>query len=144
MTLSTTTTEHAAPSAGNPAAGAGLLADARSLWREGSALFHDRLQLAALETRLAGESLVTMIVAGVIVAVLVVAAWLGLVGAAILTLVGLGVGAGTALLLGVLVNLAVALALCQVIRGKSRHLLWAATLRSLRPPATASDDSRGS
>ncbi len=142
MTLSTTTTEHAAP--GNPVAGAGLLADARSLWREGSALFHDRLQLAALETRLAGESLVTMIVAGVVVAVLVVAAWLGLVGAAILTLVGLGVGAGTALLLGVLVNLAVALALCQVIRGKSRHLLWAATLRSLRPSPTAPDDSRGS
>ena len=144
MTHFTTATESAAPSAGNPAAGAGLLEDARSLWREGSALFQDRLQLAALETRLAGESLVTMIVAGLIVAVLVVAAWLGLMGAAILMLVGFGVGAGTALLLGVLVNLAVALALCQVIRGKSRHLLWAATLRSLRPSPAATDESRGS
>jgi hypothetical protein len=85
-----------------------------------------------------------MIVAGLIVAVLVVAAWLGLVGAALLPLVGFGVGAGTALLIGVLVNLAVALVLCQVIRGKSRHLLWAATLRSLRPPPAASDESRGS
>jgi hypothetical protein len=144
VTHSTTATEHTTPSPGNPADGAGLLEDARSLWREGSALFQDRLQLAALETRLAGESLVTMIVAAVIVAVLVVAAWLGLMGAAILMLVGFGIGAGTALLLGVLVNLAVALALCQVIRGKSRHLLWAATLRSLRPSPVAADESRRS
>ena len=69
MTPFTTATERTAPSPGNPADGAGLLDDARSLWREGSALFQDRLQLAALETRLAGETLVTMIVAGVIVAV---------------------------------------------------------------------------
>ena len=144
MTPFTTATERTAPSPGNPADGAGLLEDAKSLWREGSALFQDRLQLAALETRLAGESLVTMIVAGVIVAVLVVAAWLGLVGAAIVLLVGFGVGAGTALLLGVLVNLAVALALCQLIRGKSRHLLWSATLRSLRSSPAATDESGGS
>jgi hypothetical protein len=144
VTHSTTATESTAPSADNPAAGAGLLEDARSLWREASAVLQDRLQLAALETRLAGESLVTMIAAALVVAVLVVAAWLGLVGAAILMFVGLGVGAGTALLLGVLVNLAVALALCQVIRGKSRHLLWAATLRSLRSSAAAIDESRGS
>jgi hypothetical protein len=144
VTHSTTATESAAPAAGSAAAGAGLLEDAKALWREGSALFHDRLQLAALETRLAGESLVAMIVAGVIVAVLVVAAWLGLVGAAMLVLVGFGVGAGTALLLGVLVNLAVALVLCQVIRGKSRYLLWAATLRSVRPSPAGADESRGS
>lgn len=144
MTHSTTATEGSAPSPGNPADGAGLLEDARSLWREGSALFQDRLQLAALETRLAGESLVTMIAAGVIVAVLVVAAWLGLMGAAIVMLVGFGIGAGTALLLGVLVNLAVALALCQMIRGKSRHLLWAASVRSLRSSPVATDAQRGS
>ena len=59
-------------------------------------------------------------------------------------LVGFGIGAGTALLLGVLVNLAVALALCQLIRGKSRHLLWAATLRSLRPSPAVTDESGGS
>jgi hypothetical protein len=143
VTPSTNATESTAPAAGNPVAGAGLLEDAKALWREGSALFQDRLQLAALETRLAGESFVSMIAAGVAVAVLVVAAWLGLVGAAVLMLVGFGVGAGTALLLGVLVNLAVALLLCRMIRGKSRHLLWAATLRSLRPPPAASDESRG-
>lgn len=144
MTHSTTATEGSPPSPGNPADGAGLLEDARSLWREGSALFQDRLQLAALETRLAGESLVTMIAAGVIVAVLVVAAWLGLMGAAIVMLVGFGIGAGTALLLGVLVNLAVALALCQMIRGKSRHLLWAASVRSLRSSPVATDEQGGS
>jgi hypothetical protein len=143
VTHSTTAGAQGAPPAGNPADGAGLLEDAKSLWREGAALLQDRLQLAALETRLAGESLVTMIVAGVIVAVLVVAAWLGLVGAAILMLVGLGVGAGTALLLGVLVNLGVALVLCLLIRSKSRRLLWSSTLRSLRPSRVATDGLQG-
>lgn len=62
---------------GGPLQGAsGLLEEVSSLWYEVRGLVHDRLTLAALETRLAGKSLVTMIAAGVMVACLLVSAWL--------------------------------------------------------------------
>jgi hypothetical protein len=121
------------PSASNVAEGAGLLENARLLWREVSGLTHDRLHLAVLETKLAGQSFVTMIAAGVIAGILLVSAWLGLVGAAILTLVSVGVVVSIAMLLGVLANLVLALLMYAVIRRKSQNLRWAATARSFRP-----------
>jgi hypothetical protein len=129
------TTAKGAPSTDNAAAGAGLLEGARLLWHELSGIAHDSLQLAALETKLAAQSLVMMIAAGVMVAVLLVSAWLGLVATAILALIGGGMGASTALLLGVFINLVVAVLLCAVIHRKSRHVRWSATIRSLRPLA---------
>ena len=75
-------------------------------------LAHDRLELAALETQRAGESLVAMVVAGMLVAGLLLSAWLGLLGAAILALTSLGVMAtGSALLLAVRRQFAIALML---------------------------------
>lgn len=53
-------------------ADSGFLEDLKSLWHELRGLVHDQLTLAALETRLAGNSLVTMIAAGVMVAALLV------------------------------------------------------------------------
>ena len=97
------------------------------------ALAHDRLTLAALETRLAGESLVTMIASGVMVAVLLVSAWLGIMGAGVLWLISIGVMASIAMLLAVAANLMLALILYDVIHRQSRHLQFPATLRSLRP-----------
>jgi hypothetical protein len=117
-----------------------MLEDARLLWHEFSGHVHDSLQLAALETKLAGQSLVTILAAGVVVAVLLVSAWLGLVCAAVLALVGTGVDASIAVLIGVLANLLVALLLCALIQRRSQHLRWAATIRSLRPlPKTQGD-----
>ena len=113
--------------------GSALLDEAKSLWEAVRGLTHDHLQLAALETTLAGKSLVTMIVAGVIVAVLLVSAWLGLVGAGVLVLIGSGVIASVAMLAAVGVNLLVSFVLYGVIRRKSRHLRFPATIRSLRP-----------
>jgi hypothetical protein len=114
-----------------------LLEDATSLWQELRALAHEQLTLAAVETRLAGKSLVTMIAAGVIVAVLLVSAWLGLIGAVVLWLVGIGMGSSIALLLAVAANLILAMILYHLIRRESRHLQFPATLRSLRPvPST--------
>ncbi len=55
-----------------PPGDSGLLEEVKSLWQELRGLAHDELTLAALETRLAGKSLVTMIAAGVMVAVLLV------------------------------------------------------------------------
>ncbi len=121
------------PAASGSAAPAGLLEDVKSLWHELRAMVHDELTLAALETKLAGRSLVTMIAAGVMVGVLLVSAWLGLMGAAVLWLVSIGVVASIALLVVVAANLVFAVILYEVIRRQSRHLQFPATLRSLRP-----------
>ncbi|MFO8004405.1 MAG: hypothetical protein R6U12_09255, partial [Thioalkalivibrio sp.] len=45
----------------------GVLQDVRTLARELRGLFHDQVGLAALETRQAGESLVWMVILGVMV-----------------------------------------------------------------------------
>ena len=74
-----------------------------------------------------------MIAAGVMVAALLVSAWLGLLGAVVVWLVGIGVATSIAILLAVAVNLVLALILYDVIRGQSHHLQFPGTLRSLRP-----------
>jgi len=117
--------------------GNGLLADAGRLWEVWSGLARDRLRLAALETRLAGISLVTMLAAGVMIGMLLGSAWLGLVAAAILYLVGTGMAAGPALALGVLVNLVLAFLLVRVVGVQSRRLQWPATVRSLQADPSA-------
>ncbi len=118
---------------GNPGKGPGVLEDAQSLWQELRELSHDHFRLAALETQRAGDSLVSMIIAGVMVAVLLIAAWLGLLAAAVLWLIERGVVANSAILLAVVFNLLLSLILFAVIRRKSRYLQFPATLRSLRP-----------
>jgi hypothetical protein len=118
---------------GDPLSGSGMLEDAQLLWYELRGLTHDRFRLVALETQLAGESLVTMIMAGVMMAVLLSSAWLGLVASAVLWLVENGVIASSAILLTVAFNLLLTLILSVVIRRKSRYLQFPATLRSLQP-----------
>jgi uncharacterized membrane protein YqjE len=118
---------------GDPVNGSGVLEDAQSLWHELHGLTHDRFRLAALETQRAGESLVAMIVAGVMVAVLLSGAWLGLMAAVVLELVEHGMVASSAILLTVAFNLLLPLILCSVIRRNSRYLQFPATLRSLQP-----------
>ena len=119
-----------------------VLEDARSLWAEVLEQFCDRLSLAALETRRAGESLVTMIVTGVMIAVLLVSAWLGVVAAAIMVLIDAGVIAYLAILIGVGANALVARMLYVVVRRKSRLLLWAASIRSLNSASRARSRSK--
>lgn len=121
---------------GDPRKGSGVLEDAQSLWQELRELSHDRFRLAALETQRAGDSLVGMIMAGMMVAVLLIGAWLGLLAAAVLWLVEHGVVASSAILLAVAFNLLLSLILCGVMRRKSRYLQFPATLRNLRarPP----------
>lgn len=113
--------------------GSGVLQDIQTLWNDLRVLTHDHFRLAALEARQAGESLVSMIVAGAMLAVLLCGAWLGLMAAAVLGLVENGVVASSAILLAVACNLLLALILCGVIRRKSRYLQFPAVLRSLQP-----------
>jgi hypothetical protein len=126
-------TDEPAATGSAPPGDSGLLEQVRSLWQALRGLVYDELTLAALETRLAARSLVTMIAAGVMVAVLLVSAWLGLVGAVVLWLISIGVTASIAMLVAVVGNLVFALILYDVIRRQSRHLQFPATLRSLRP-----------
>ncbi len=124
----------------DPVSDSSVLEDAQSLLHELLELTHDRFRLAALETRRAGESLVSMIMAGVLVAVLLSSAWLGLMAAVVLELINNGVVASSAILLAVAFNLLLALILCRVMRRKSRYLQFPATLRSLQ---SKQSDRRG-
>ncbi|MGZ8239749.1 MAG: phage holin family protein [Methylobacter sp.] len=118
---------------GDPVSGSDVLEDAQSLWHELRGLTHYRFRLAALETQRAGKSLVDMIVAGVMVALLLIGAWLGFMAAAVLELVEHDVVAtSSAILLVVASNLLLALILLGVIRRKSRYLQLPATLRSFQ------------
>src|SRR5664280_3002058 len=127
---------------GDPVSGSGVLEDAQSLWHELRGLTHDRFRLAALETQRAGKNLVDMIVAGVMVGVLLIGAWLGLMAAAVLELVEHDVVAtSSAILLAVASNLLLVLILFGVIRRKSRHLQFPATLLSLQPMSSGRRDT---
>lgn len=126
----------------DPKRPAGLLKETQQLWDELHGLVHDHLQLAALETQRAGESLVTMITAGMIIAGLLLSAWLGLLGAAVFTLTSRGVmTSASALLLTVAVNLLLALLLGGVIRRRSHDLRFPANTGSLQPAAAESSNA---
>ena len=114
----------------------------QSLWHELLGLTHDHLLLATLETRHAGESLVSMIMAGVMVAFLLSGAWMGLMVAAVLGLIDNGIVASNAILLAVAFNLLFALILIVVIRRKSHSLQFPATLRSLQAPPPVHKDAQ--
>jgi uncharacterized membrane protein YqjE len=125
--------------------GAAVPQEAKLLWQALRGLAHDRLELAALETQRAGESLVAMVVAGMLVAGLLLSAWLGLLGAAILALTSLGVmEIGSALLLAVPVNLVVALILWRVIGRLSHDLRFPANARSLEPASSEGQEAETS
>lgn len=118
-----------------------VLEDVWSLWHELRGLGHDHFLLAALETRRAGESLVTMLVAGIMLAVLISAAWLGLLAAAVLGLIENGMVASRAILLAVVFNLLLVLIVYGVIRRKSYYLQFPAILASLQPKQRNTEQS---
>jgi hypothetical protein len=107
-----------------------LLKDAQSLLHELRALGHERFLLAALETRQAAESFIAMLVAGILVAVFLNCAWLGLIAAVVQRMIENGIAASDAILFAVAVNLVMVLILGRVIRHKSRYLQFPATLGS--------------
>jgi hypothetical protein len=120
-------------SADKPGNNPDLLADVRLLWVELCGLTHDHLKLVSLEVKRAGRSFVSMMVAGLIMAVLLISVWFGLMAAAALALIESNiVGVIEAILLIVAANLAVVLLLLVFIRHKSRYLLFPDTVRSLR------------
>ena len=119
-----------------------VLKDVQSLWHDLLGLTHDHLLLAALETRHAGESLVSMMLAGIMVAFLLSSAWIGVMVAVVLGLIENGITASDAIMLAVAFNLLLALILIVVIRRKSRSLQFPATLRSLQTPPPVHRDAQ--
>ena len=113
----------------------GMLDNASALWNDLKSLAHDHLELAALETKRAGESLVSIVVFGIIVAILVVTAWMGLVAALVLWLIALGLAPALAVLIGVAVNLAGAAGLVFLIKARTEAFKFPATVRALKPEA---------
>lgn len=128
-------------SAGDPMSESGLAQEVWLLWRALSRLAHDHFRLVTLETQRAGASLVTMIAAGVMVAVLLNGAWLGLLAAIVLELINQGISVSSAILLAVAFNVLAALLGCGVIRRKSRYLLYPATRRTLESGAGRTRDT---
>lgn len=124
-------------------AGAGLFEGANALLNELRGVAYDYLLLIGLETKRAGQSLIVMIAAGVMMAILVVSAWLGLVAAAVAAMIGAGVAPWLALTLAVVANLVVAAALYALIHFKRRYLAFPATMRNLKPRAPAANGRRG-
>ncbi|MDO8940312.1 MAG: phage holin family protein [Methylicorpusculum sp.] len=112
-----------------------------SLLRELGGLIHDRFRLAALELQWARKSFVDRVVAGVMVGVLLMGAWLGLMAAAVLEFVKHEVLAtSSALLLAVTSNLLLVLILGSVIRRKRRYLHFPATLHSFQATPSGQRD----
>jgi len=101
-------------------------------WTNIRGLVQDHALLAVLEVQRAGISLVKIIIAGIIVSILVVSAWMGLVAAAVVWAVGAGANWGLAILIAAVANVVVAVGLGFWATKQIPDLLFAATLRQLR------------
>jgi hypothetical protein len=120
-----------------PASSPGLTDDVIRLSNELRELVHDQLELVVLETRLCVNSVLTMAIIAIVTAVLLVSTWLALVGAAILGLVSIGLAPTVAMLVLAAANFLLTLLGWLMLRRRSRSLGWPATLRTLKPRATA-------
>jgi hypothetical protein len=112
-----------------------LLEDALLLLLELRELGHAHFRLAALETQRAGLSLVTMMVAGIMLGVLLNVLWFGLMAVVVITLTENGIVISSAILLALAFTLMWLLILVGVIRRASSYLQYPVISRSLQPTA---------
>jgi uncharacterized membrane protein YqjE len=115
---------------------AGSLESLSALQRELRSLVHDQLQLAALEVRLAAHSLMAMLAAAIFAGLLLLFAWVALMGATGFGLADMGLHPTLAWLAVAALTLVLALLLGGFIRRRSRRLGFPASLRTLQPPAS--------
>jgi uncharacterized membrane protein YqjE len=112
--------------------GTGIVQELSGAFASARGLLSSVLDLFTLEARRAGLSLVLMLTCGAVGAILVVAAWVGLMAALVLHAVALGVRWETALGAAAIANFAAAMALFWLCLRVSRELRFAATRRQLR------------
>lgn len=111
----------------------GIVEDLSGAFASARWLLSSLLDLFTLEARRAGVTLVLMLACGAVGAILVVAAWAGLMAALVLWAVAAGVSWEIALAEVALANLALAGMLFWLCAWMSRALLFSATRRQLRP-----------
>ena len=116
---------------------ASLSAALRSIYHEASALVHDHLRLAALEARRAVRDLVMMIALAIVGALLVITGWFALVAAVVSWAVGRGVSWPGAFLVAAIISVAIAVGAGLCIRYLGSRVMFALTLRWLRPASRA-------
>ncbi|MBU6485177.1 MAG: hypothetical protein KGR23_10305 [Betaproteobacteria bacterium] len=95
------------------------------------------LDLVTLEARQAGVALVRMMVGGLVAAICMVTAWMGLMGALVMYVVSLGLLPIAAVILVAAINLVAGGGLLYWCIGVSRDLLFTATRRQLAGPSMA-------
>lgn len=115
------------------ARGKGILEELSGAFASARWLLSSLLDLFTCEARRAGLTLVLMLACGAIGAILVVAAWLGLMAALALWAVALGTSWHAALAAVGIANLAVAGVLFWLCAWVSRNLLFQAPRRQLQP-----------
>lgn len=112
----------------------GLVKEAQALIADYRALASQHLRLAALETRQAGESLIKMVITGVVTGGLLVLTWFSLMAALVFAVVEQGwLSASLCLLIVGLVHFLLVLAGISLIRRQGRGLLFSALVRNLNP-----------
>jgi uncharacterized membrane protein YqjE len=111
---------------------------AQKLGQQFSALAHNHVRLAALETRQAGEGLVKIMMIGFFTACLLFSAWLSLLGALVIVVIENNIvsNINTFLLLALL-HCVIVLTLIKIIRHQSHLLMFSATVNSLAPTTPA-------
>jgi len=117
---------------GSQTGASGLAAELSGALAGARGLLSNFLDLFTLEARRAGLTLVLMLTCGAIGAILVVAAWLGLMAALAIWGVGLGMSLEVSFTALAMANLAAAGALLWLCGRFSRDLLFPATRRQLR------------
>lgn len=105
---------------------------AGGLLRRSRMLSSDYLQLAVLDARSAAIRFAWMLCSGVVVAILLVTAWLALVAGGIVWMLGTGASWVLALVIAAGINLVGAVVLALWMRGLFSEPPFAATLRQLR------------
>ena len=118
-----------AAAAGRPATLGGLLGH---LLSEAKSLVTDYAELAVLDARRAALNLAWLLGAVLIVAVLLITAWMGLVAAFIIWMFSEGVSWGLAIVIAAVVNIAAAAGLVLWMRSLLKELPFTALLRQLR------------
>jgi len=109
-----------------------LSAIASGLLRRSRMLSSDYLLLAVLDARSAAIRFAWLLCSGVVVAILIVTAWLALVAGTIVWMLGSGASWVVALIVAAAINVVGAVVLALWMRGLFRDPPFAATLRQLR------------
>lgn len=120
----------------------GLLSEIVLLEQALRGALHERINLAGLETRQAGERLVGIFVMGLLTAGILLSAWLALAGAIVITLVQRSLlTTSSALMVVAGLHLLISMMVIATIRRRSVALMFPATVGSFRGPPPPDKDA---